>query len=132
MNGDDPRPVPLLGDISLQIVQRMQHAFEAGFIPTRIAGLPGELQQRAGRPSHQIYLQGLLIGHEASSELETLQLAAEEGEELTFSADITSALDLQRVVITSFQAQEVAGQPDRIRYAIRLAESPPLPPPAQV
>jgi hypothetical protein len=61
-----------------------------------------------------------------------MQQAATDGAELTFSADITSALDLQKVVITSLRAVEVAGQPNRFSYELMLAESPPLPPPAEI
>jgi hypothetical protein len=126
------RPVPLLGDISLEYVQRIEHALEAGFVPARITGLEGELQQRTGRPSHQVRIEGVLIGAGARDALGTLQQAAQTGEELTFAADITGALNLQKVVIRSFQAAEGAGRPDQIHYRLDLAESPPLPPPAEI
>jgi hypothetical protein len=121
-----------LGDISLAFVQRIEHALDSGFVPTRIAGLSGELQQRSGRPSHRIYISGVLFGKDAARDLEILQQAAEAGEELTFAADITTALDLQKVVITSFRVVETAGRPARFDYEINLTESPPLPPPAQI
>ncbi|HLF78911.1 MAG TPA: hypothetical protein VJB57_15640 [Dehalococcoidia bacterium] len=124
--------VPLLGDISLQYVQQIEHTLEGGFVSTPIAGLPGDLQQRTGRPSHRIQISGVLFGAKAAEELGKLQDAAAAGKELTFASDITTALDLQRVVITHFRAIEVAGQPGRYRYGVALAESPPLPPPAQV
>jgi hypothetical protein len=73
-----------------------------------------------------------LFGESARDELGTLQKAAQTGEELTFAANITSALDLQKVVIGSFHAEEVAGRPDQIHYRLELIESPPLPPPAEV
>ncbi|MDM0110709.1 hypothetical protein QTI66_01030 [Variovorax sp. J22R133] len=126
------RPIPLLGDTPLDYVQRIEHSLDAGFAPTRIAGLAGELQQRSGRPSHRVHISGLLIGEGARDALGTLQTATQTGEELTFSADITAALDLQKVVIRSFQAHETAGSPQRIEYRMELVESPPLPPPAEV
>lgn len=126
------RPIPLLGDISLEFVQRIDHALETGFVGSRIVGLEGELQQRAGRPSHRIAIEGMLIGEKAREDLGTLQAAAQKGEELRFAADITAALDLQKVVIRSFHATEIAGHQDHIPYSLELAESPPLPPPAEV
>lgn len=126
------RPIPLLGEISLQYVQRIEHSLDAGFVSSRVVGLEGELQQRAGRPSHYVRIEGVLFGETARDDLATLQTAAQTGEELTFAADITSALDLQNVVIRSFQAEETAGRPNRIFYRMELAESPPLPPPAEV
>ena len=126
------RPIPLLGDISLSFVQRVEHSLEAGFVATRIAGLDGELQQRAGRPSHRVRIAGVLVGDGARDDLGKLQTAAQTGDELTFAADITSALDLQKVVIRAFHAEEAAGHPARITYRLELVESPPLPPPAEL
>jgi hypothetical protein len=126
------RPIPLLGDISLEFVQRIEHSFDSGWAATRISGLSGELQQRSGRPSHRIRVEGLLMGEATREALGTLQNAAQTGEELTFAADITSALDLQKVIIRSFDAQEVAGLPQQIHYVLEIVESPPLPPPAEI
>lgn len=126
------RPIPLLGDISLQYVQHIEHSLEAGFVSSRVAGLEGELQQRSGRPSHCVRIEGVLLGEATRDELSKLQTAAQTGEELTFAADITSALDLQKVVIRSLQDDENAGRPSQINYRLELAESPPLPPPAEV
>jgi hypothetical protein len=122
----------LLGDLTLDYVQRIEHALDGGFAAARIAGLEGELQQRSGRPSHRVFLSGLLLGEDAGSALAALQEKAKSGEELTFAANITTALELQNVVITSFRAVELAGQPKRFAYEISLAESPPLPPPASL
>lgn len=126
------RPIPLLGDIELDAVQRVEHALDGGFGATRIAGLPGELQQRTSRPSHRIQIAGVLHGDAAADQLKTLQQQASDGAELTFAANITTALDLQKVVITGFRVVELAGQPNRFSYQLGLAESPPLPPPAEV
>ncbi len=124
--------VPLLGDLSLEFVQTVEHYHDSGFVSTRIAGLAGELQQNAGRLSHRIRIHGLLFGDGAADALKSLQQAALDGAELTFSADISSALDLQKVVITSLRALEAAGQQNRFSYELHLAESPPLPPPAEI
>jgi len=128
----ESRPIPLLGDIPLEYGQAIEHALDAGFVSLPIVGLEGELQQRLSRRSHRIRISGYLVGEDAAEKLKTLQQAAAKGEALTFSADITRALDLQQVVITSFRAAESAGQPNVFRYDIEIAESPPLPPPAQV
>ncbi len=126
------RPIPLLGDISLQFVQRMEHSLDAGFSAARISGLEGELQQRMGRLSHRICIEGVLFGDSAADDLGTLQKASQTGDEVTFAADITSALDLQRVVIRAFHAEEYAGRANQVRYHLELVESPPLPPPAEL
>lgn len=124
--------VPLLGDIPLTRVQRIEHALDGGFAGARVLGLAGDVQERAGRGSHHIRISGALTGEAAADELNTLQQAAATGEELTFAADITAALELGKVVILRFQASETAGLPGFYAYDLLLAESPPLPPPAEV
>lgn len=126
------RPVPLLGGISMEMVQSIEHSLDGGFADTPIAGLDGELQQRTSRRSHRIFLRGVLAGEAAADELKKLQDAAAAGAELDFSSDITSALDLQKVVIAELRSSESAGEPNRFDYALSLVESPPLPPPAQL
>jgi hypothetical protein len=126
------RPVPLLGGISLEMVQRIEHSLDGGFADTQIPGLEGELQQRTSRRSHRIFIRGVLSGDAAADELKKLQDAAAAGAELDFSSDITSALDLQKVVIAELRSSESAGEPNRFDYALSLVESPPLPPPAQL
>jgi hypothetical protein len=126
------RPVPLLGEISLDYVQHIEHSLEGGYLSSVIPGLEGELQQRVARPSHRIAIRGILYGEGAADALSSLQEAAKNGVELTFSADITSALDIQQVVIDGFHAAQEVASPGRYSYEIRLVESPPLPPPAQL
>lgn len=124
--------VPLLGDISLQYVQRIEHRLDGGYVQTRIPGLAGELQQNTGRLSHEIFISGILFGSEAADQLETLQQTAADGEELTFAANIISALELQKVVISHFHVVEQSAQANTWQYELALRESPPLPPPVQV
>jgi hypothetical protein len=124
--------VPLLGDVTLPFVQRIEHLLDGGFERVRVAGLAGELVQRPSRPSHVVYLAGLIAGQTAKDDLAKLQSAAAAGADMTFAADITTALELQKVVVTWFRAVELAGEPNRWSYEMVLVESPPLPPPAQV
>ncbi|MBP0445845.1 hypothetical protein J8J14_13780 [Roseomonas sp. SSH11] len=123
---------PLLGDISLSRIQRIEHAVDGGFLGARVLGLAGDVQEGAGRGSHHIHIQGVLAGEGAAGELETLQRAAASGEELTFAADIATALELGKVVILRLRVAETAGHPGLYGYELLLAESPPLPPPAEV
>jgi hypothetical protein len=129
---DQGRPIPLLGDVALDAVHHVEHALDAGFVATPIAGLEGELQQRTARGSHRILLRGTLFGDGAADALGKLQGAAADGAELPFSADITTALDLQQVVVEAFQASEAGGRPGAWTYEVVVAESPPLPPPAEL
>lgn len=132
MTDTGARPMPLLGDIALTAVQRVDQALDAGFHDVPVLGLAGHAQQRSGRPSHRIGVVGVLSGATALDDLAALQALATAGDETTFAADIVSALDLQQVVVTQFTATEVAGKSGVIDFSLELAESPPLPPPAQL
>jgi len=129
---DATQAIPLLGDLSLDYAQVITHDLEGGFVSTTVAGLEGQIQQRLARPSHIVSIQGLMMGEKAADHLKSLQEKASTGEELSFAADITQALDLKKVVIQRIRIQETAGHPQQFRYAIDLVESPPLPPPAQL
>ena len=51
---------------------------------------------------------------------------------MTFTADITTALAIDKMVIESFQAEQTVGPAGQVAYSLILSESPPLPPPAEV
>jgi len=125
-------PLPLLGKTTLTAVQQIDHAVAGGFESVDIPGLDGEALQRAGRGSHRIWIRGILSGDPALTTLAELQQLAGSGEEVAFAADITTALELERVVVVELRAQAVAGTADLVGYELFLVESPPLPPPAEV
>lgn len=125
-------PVPMIDDIELEAVQVIRQETDQDFVRQKIAGLPGTLHQRLGRASHRVLLSGVLMPGTATEDLEKLQKKASAGEEVTFTADITTALTIDKMVIESFRAEQQVGPAGQIAYSIVLAESPPLPPPAEV
>lgn len=129
---DATQAIPLLGDLSLTYAQIITHQLDGGFSAITVAGLDGQVQQRIARPSHLFQIEGLMMGEKAADHLKSLQEKTAAGEELTFSADITKALDLKKVVITQMNVREVAGVPGRYAYCLQIVESPPLPPPAKL
>jgi hypothetical protein len=126
------RAIPLLGDVALTAVQRLEHALHTGFAPQSVVGLPGQVQQHLGRGSHLIRISGVLQGETYADDLAALQTAAADAEPLTFVADIVTALELSNVVIAGFRVVETAGHPRYAHYDLTLREDPPLPPPAEV
>jgi len=127
-----PAPLPLVGDLPLSSVQQIDHTLDAGFERIGVPGLDGDVLQRAGRGSHSIWIRGVFSGEKALDDLGSLQGLTATGAEVTFSADITTALELERVVVADLRAQAVAGTQNLVTYEICLVESPPLPPPAEV
>lgn len=122
----------MLDDLALDAVQWIRHDLRQRTVSQPVAGLAGDVQQHLGRASHQIELAGVLIGEGVRDTLSDLQDKIATGEELSFSADMTTALELERVVVVAAEIQELAGQPDRFEFRLLLRESPPLPEPAEL
>lgn len=123
---------PMIGDVELKAVQWIRQETDQAFARERIAGLDGTLHQKLGRRSHRVILSGLLLVDTAADDLKALQDAAKNGEEVTFTADIATALSIEHMVIESFAAEQIVGREGQFAYTVALAESPPLPPPAEV
>ena len=123
---------PMIDDIELAAVQRIRQETRQDYVKQRIPGLEGELHQRLGRSSHRVLLTGFLLPDTAQDDLKTLQEKVTAGEEVTFTADITTALEIDHMVIEAFQAEQQAGPAGQIAYSMILSESPTLPPPAEV
>ncbi len=78
----------------------------------------------------RVGIRGSLFGDEPRNEfLETLREKFNAGEPVTFVADITTATEIQYVVIETMQMTENATRPDQLDYFLVLKESPPPPPP---
>ena len=125
-------PTPMVDEIELTAVQWIREETEQGFVRHEVAGLEGTLYERLGRRSHRVLLAGLLVSASAGDDLRVLQEKASAGAEVTFTADITTALSVEKMVIESFAAEQEVGPATQFSYTIVLAESPPLPPPAEV
>lgn len=123
---------PMIDDIELKAVQHIRQETDQGFVQQRVAGLNGTVHQKIGRYSHRVMLAGFLLPESASDDLKKLQDKASTGSEVVFSADITTALSVDKMVIESFIAEQHVGPTGQIAYRIVLAESPPLPPPAEL
>lgn len=123
---------PMLDGVALKAVQVIRQEIEQDYRRRRIAGLDGTLHQHIGRRSHRITIAGLLLSDTAADDLAALQKKAAAGDEVTFTADIATALEIDRMVIEAFAAEQSVGVNGQTAYAIVLAESPPLPPPAEV
>lgn len=125
-------PLPMIDEIELKAVQNIRQETSLGFVEQRVAGLEGTLHQKLGRRSYRVELEGCLLTETAADDLATLQEKARKGDEVTFSADITTALNVKKMVIEQFRAQQSVGLQGQVTYQMTLAESPPLPPPAEV
>ena len=83
---------PMIDDIELKAVQYIRQETDQDFTRQRVAGLSGTLHQKLGRASHRVVLTGYLLPATATDDLKKLQDKASSGDEVTFTADITTAL----------------------------------------
>lgn len=125
-------PVPMIDDVELNAVQFIRQESDQEFVEQKIAGLDGTLHQKLGRGSHRVFISGVLLPGTAQGDLQKLQTKAAAGEEVAFTADITTALTIDKMVIEAFAAEQHVGPAGQISYAITLAESPALPAGAEV
>lgn len=125
-------PVPMIDDIELKAVQHIRQDTAAAFAEQRIVGLEGTLHQKLGRRSHRVELSGFLLPETSADDLKKLQDKSSKGEEVAFTADITTALKIDKMLIERFQAEQRVGPQGQVTFGMVLVESPPLPPPAQV
>lgn len=126
------RPIPMIDDLALDSVTRARHRVVQRLRSMPVAGLSGDVQQNLGRCSHEIELDGVLVGEGVADRLKELQEKAAAGEEATFTADVATALEMENVVVVAADVAETAGRPGYYQYRLLLRESPPLPEPAEL
>ena len=123
---------PMIDDVELKAAQCVRQETDQAFVAHRIAGLDGTVHQKLGRRSHRVVLSGLLLPETAADDLKTLQEKAASGAEVTFAADIATALDVDHMVIESLAVEQAVESGGAYAYTVALVESPPLPPPAEL
>lgn len=126
------RPIPMIDDLTLDYVSWARQRVVQRILSVPVIGLAGDVQQRLGRGSHEVEMAGVIVGEGVAERLKGLQEKASAGEEVVFSADITTALEMEHAVILSAEFQEFAGRPGYFEYRLTLRESPPLPEPAEL
>ena len=129
---DGSRPIPMIDDLALDYVTHVRQRTRHHALSLPVAGRDGDVQQVLGRASYEMDVRGVLVGDDAADKLSSLQNKAKAGEEVTFTADIVTALELDKVLIVEAELEEHGGRPGYYDYRLLLRESPPLPPPAEL
>lgn len=120
---------PMLGDIELEHVQKIEVDGDQVLIQHGVPALEGDFFQGLGRRATQISLTGVLTGPEAGEGLNTLRDKFRAAEPISFVADITTATRVDQVLIEEMGVRELAGRPERFEYAFTLREFIPAPEP---
>ena len=131
---------PMLDQLELQQVRRIEAAQDQVLKVHRVPGLETDFLQRLGRRAAAVELAGIISGAQAGTALKDLRDKFRAAEPVTFVADVATATRLQQVLIERLSVGELAGRPERFEYAIRIRElitppaveteePPPEPPP---
>lgn len=122
---------PLLGDIELQQVQKIETEADQTFAQHSIPALEGNFFQGLGRRNTWVKLSGVLTGAEVKIGLKDLRDKFRDAQPVDFIADIATATQVNQVVIEEMGVRELAGKPARFEYAFTLREYIPAPVPPQ-
>jgi hypothetical protein len=122
----------MIDDVALEQVAWIRQRTRPRVASLPVLGLEGDVQQKLGRGSHEVELAGVLFGETAREAIATLQGKAKAGAEVTFAADIVTALELSKMLLVDAEFREAAGHKDHYQYRMLLRESPPLPEPARL
>ncbi len=121
----------MLDDIRLPLVQNVRTREDRAWVTHRVPGLDGAAHQHLGRRPAVITIVGAMADDASLEALDQLRQKLQAHEPVPFTADITTATDVQNVVINDLHVTEVAGRPQQYRYVVRLIEHIPPPPPVQ-
>jgi len=123
---------PMIGEYEVPGIERIGSLQRRHLVALEVPGLAGSFHQDHGAAAARIVIEGSLAGDEARDGFLTAvreKLAA--GEPVDFVADITTATEIEQVLIADLDVQELAGSADGFRYSIALVEfTEPPPPPA--
>lgn len=124
---------PILGNIELQQVQKIEIEEDQVFTQHSIPALEGDFFQGLGRRSSWVKLSGVLTGAEVQAGLQALRDQFRAAQPVDFVADIATATKVSQVIIEEMGVRELAGKPARFEYAFTLREYIPAPvPPREI
>jgi hypothetical protein len=123
---------PMIGDWAVPRIERIGTVDRRRLARLSVPGLAGDLHHDLGSHSVAADIEGSLQGDEERDEfLQKVRANLLTGDPLTFVADITTATELELVVIEGLEVEEVNDAARSFRYRIRVRQyvEPPEPPP---
>lgn len=122
----------MIGDWAVPRIERIATVDRRRLARLSVPGLTGDLHHDLGSHSVAIDIEGSLHGDEERDDfLDKARTPFLAGDPLTFVADITTATNLEQVVIEGLEVEEVNDSARSFRYRIRIRQyvEPPEPPP---
>jgi len=121
---------PVLGGWEIPHIASIGSLEQRSFTELEVPGKSASLFQDLASTPTRIVIGGSLFGDEDRDDfLQEVRDKFRAGDPVTFVADITTATEIQYVVIETLRFEQSASRPDEIEFLISLRESPPPPPP---
>jgi hypothetical protein len=120
---------PMLGDLELVQVQRVETEGDQLLVLHRVPGLEGDFLQGLGRRGSRVALTGVLSGAASREGLKKLREKFNAATPVSFVSDIAAATKIDQVLIEDMEVRDLAGKPERYEYTFVLREY--TPPPAE-
>src|SRR6185295_9922194 len=131
-----PSNRPVLDDIELELVQKIDSDQDQVLNRTSVPGLEGDFLESEGRRATTFTLNGVMVGETSAESLEKLRKKFREAKPIPFVSDISTAVKVDQVLIEDMGVRDLAGRPERFEYALTLREfkeapTPPIEPPIE-
>lgn len=121
---------PMLGEYEIPMIERIGTVERRHLVEVSVPGLAGSYHQDLGSAPVAIRIEGTLAGDDSRDDfLTAVRDKFKAGDPVDFVADITTATEVEQVLIADLKVLEVAGSSDTFRYAITLTQhvEPPAP-----
>ncbi|MET0663159.1 MAG: hypothetical protein ABWZ42_08505 [Ilumatobacteraceae bacterium] len=122
---------PMIGEWEIPRIERIQTLESRRLARLSVPGLRGDLHQDLGQHSLVIEISGSLHSdEERDAFLDSVRNPFNAGDPVAFVADITTATELEEVLIEHLDLAEHNDHADSFRYTVRLRQyvEPPEPP----
>ena len=113
---------PMLDDLELPQVQEITTLERRALAEHKPPSMSGSLLQNLGRRPTRLTLWGVATGPEALNFVEQLDDKFRTNVPVSFTADIVTEAEIEKMVIDDLHVQELAGKPERYAYVLTLRE----------
>lgn len=113
---------PMLDDLELPQVQEITTLDRRALAEHKPPSMSGSLLQNLGRRPTRLTLWGVATGPEALNFVEQLDDKFRANNPVSFTADIVTEAEIEKMVIDDLHVQDLAGKPERFAYVLTLRE----------
>lgn len=113
---------PMLDDLELPQVQRIDTYDQRALPQMRAPGMAGTLMQNLGRRPTRLILSGVATGPDSATFARKVDEKFRARKPVPFTADIVTDAKIDKVLIDNLRLQDLAGKPERFAYVLVLRE----------